>query len=536
MIIEKDKLPDDPRLLKEMLVDLDKRYTHLDEKYIDLDEKYISLEDKYKYLQRMFFGKKSEKLTPEDENQMRLFNEAEDGTENLSDDVSNETTAVETTQVKSHIRKKSGRKPLPEDLHREEIIHDLSNEDKSCPCCGKERPVIGEETTEELDIIPPKIIVNKHIRKKYGPCKCDNFFHEDIPEIKTAPMPLRLIPHSIASSGLIAYIVIAKYCDALPFYRQSKIFNRIDVDISRATLCNWAMLAAEKCKPLIKLMIEEIRSSPVIRMDETRIQVLNEQNKPAESLSYMWVSMGYSIDEKPLLLYQYHPTRSGDIPKQFLENYKGFLQTDGYAGYNKVASQKYIIHVSCFAHARRYFEKAWKGNKKSKVAYKGLKYIQKIYVIENKLRNENLKSDDFVEKRRNAVAPILEEFHNWLQSQQNNMLPQGNTGKAINYTLSEWSKLVCYLDHHLLTPDNNLIENAIRPFVIGRKNWLFSNTPRGADASAILYSLIESAKANDLEPYKYLRFLFDYIPSAKTKDEWYSLLPNRITSEMIKID
>ncbi len=484
----------------------------------------------------MFFGKKSEKLKPEDERQMLLFNEAEEGTENSIDDVFVETATVETTQVKSHTRKKGGRKPLPKELHREEIIHDFSDEDKSCPCCGKERPVIGEEITEELDIIPAKVFVNKHIRKKYGPCKCDNFIHEDIPEVTTVPMPPRLIPHSIASSGLVAYIATAKFCDALPFYRQSKIFDRIDVSISRATLCNWAMLAAERCKPLIELMAEEIRSGPVIRMDETRLQVLREKDRPAESLSYMWVSMGYSTNEKPLLLYQYHPTRSGDIPKQFLANYKGFLQTDGYAGYNKAASQKYIIHVSCFAHARRYFEKAYKANKKSKAAYKGLKYIQKIYVIENKLRGENLESNVFLIKRKNAVTPILEEFHNWMKSLKETMLPQGDTGRAINYALSEWSKLICYLDHHLLTPDNNLIENAIRPFVIGRKNWLFSNTPRGANASAILYSLIESAKANGLEPYKYLRYIFDQIPSIKTEEEWRTLLPNRITSEMIKID
>ena len=212
------------------------------------------------------------------------------------------------------------------------------------------------------------------------------------------------------------------------------------------------------------------------------------------------------------------------------------LQTDGYGGYNKAIAGKDIVHVGCFAHARRKFEKAWKQNKKSKAAYKGLKFIQKIYAIENELRSKNHEIDIFIEKRRKAVTPVFEEFHNWLQSHKKDMLPQGDTGKAINYALSEWDKLICYLDHHLLTPDNNLIENAIRPFVVGRKNWLFSNTPRGADASAVLYSLIESAKANGLEPYKYLRYLFDHLPSAETKDEQRALLPDRITPEMIKID
>ena len=526
MIIEKDKLPDDPELLKKIILNLSDKYT-------DLDQNFLHLQEKYKSLQRMLFGKKSEKLTPEDEHQMYLFNEAEDGIE-LSSEI--EKAKAETTQVKSHIRKKTGRKSLPEHIDREEIIHDLTEEEISCPCCGNERPIIGEVTSEELDIIPPKIIVNKHIRKKYGPCYCDEFLNNEIPEVKTAPMPPRLIPQGIASSGLAAYIVTAKFCDALPFYRQSKIFNRLDIDLSRATLCNWALLAAERCKPLIDIMVEEIRGGPVLRMDETTLQVLKEPDRKAESKSYMWVTMGYTADEKPLLLYQYYPTRSGDVPKQFLEDYKGFLQTDGYSGYNRVAAKKDILHVGCFAHARRYFEKAYKLNKKSKVGFKGLDYIKKIYAVENDLRKRDLNSEEFIEKRKKAVIPILDAFHNWLQSQVSIVVPKSKAGEAINYTLDEWNKLIRYLDHHLLTPDNNSVENAIRPFVLGRKNWLFSNTPRGAESSAILYSLIESAKANRLDPYKYLRYLFDRLPAAKSKDQLRALIPDRITHEMIKLD
>ncbi len=519
MDIDKNNLPDDSEQLKVLL-------TNLSEYTEQLEEKHAHLEEKYKYLQRMLYGKKSEKLTPEDEHQMRLFNEAEDGSGEEDESIKQKE---EKTEVKGHTRNKRGRKPLPEHIDREEVIHDLTEEDKACPCCGKERPVIGEVTSEELDIIPPKMIVNKHIRKKYGPCSCEEFETKEIPEIKTAAMPPRLIPQGIASAGLIAYIITAKFCDALPFYRQSNIFERLDIELSRATLCNWSLLAAEKCKPLIDLIIDEIRGGPIIRMDETSLQVLKEPGRKAESKSYMWVTMGYTTEKKSLLLYQYHPTRSGEVPDEFLKDYSGYLQTDGYAGYNRAAANNAIIHVGCFAHARRYFENAYKLNKKSKVGFKGMDYIQKIYTIENKLRQADLSTDRFVETRKKEVIPVLEAFYNWLQSQVDSVVPKSKAGEAIRYTLDEWNKLIKYLDHYLLTPDNNLTENAIRPFVMGRKNWLFSNTPRGAHSSAILYSLIESAKANGLEPYKYLRYIFEKLPLAESKDDFRALLPDKVT-------
>jgi len=518
MVIEKDNLPDDPEQLKKMLL-------NLSEEHVSLKEEHSHLQEKYKSLQRMLYGKKSEKLTPEDEYQMRLFNEAEEGS---GEENAPERHTEETTEVRSHSRKKRGRKPLPAHIDREEIIHDLTEEEKACPCCGKERPVIGEVVSEELDIIPPKMIVNRHIRKKYGPCTCKAFEEKEIPEIKTATLPPRLIPQGIASAGLVAYSITAKFCDAVPFYRQSKIFERLDIELSRATLCNWSLLAAEKCQPLIDLMIDEIRGGPIIRMDETSLQVLKEPGRKPESKSYMWVAMGYTAEEKPLLLYQYHPTRSGDVPDHFLKKYAGYLQTDGYAGYNKAADNNDIIHVGCFAHARRYFENAYKLNKKSKVGFKGLDYIQKIYAVENKLRQSNLFPEKFVETRKKEVAPLLESFYNWLQSQVDSVTPKSKAGEAIRYTLDEWHKLIKYVDHYLLTPDNNLTENAIRPFVLGRKNWLFSNTPRGAHSSAILYSLIESATANGLEPYKYLRFIFEKLPLAESKDDFRALLPDRV--------
>ncbi|MCG7851000.1 MAG: IS66 family transposase [Methanosarcinaceae archaeon] len=532
MVIEKDTLPDDPEVLKEMLADLGNKYSNLEDNYNNLQDNLSNLEEKYRYLQKLFFGARNEKLTPEDIYQMRLFNEAEDSDDGLDDSLNVDDN---TLQVKAHSRKKRGRRPLPEDIPREEIIHDLTEEEKRCPCCGKERPYIGEESSEELDIIPAKVVINKHVKKKYGPCDCEDFLHEEIPEVKTAKRSPRLIPGSIASSGLVAYIVTAKFCDALPFYRQSKIFERLEIDISRATLCNWAISAAERCRPLVDFILEEIRSGPLIRMDETPLQVLNEPGRPAESKSYMWVTMGYTAEEKPLLLYQYHPTRSQEVPKDILQDYKGILQTDGYKAYDHVVAKNSMTHVGCFAHVRREFHKAMKASKKGKIGYNGIQYIQKLYAIEKDLRARKDSPDVFVEKRKNAVSPVLEKFYNWLAIQKEQILPQGYAGEAIRYTLNQWEKLIRYTDHHLLTPDNNLVENAIRPFVLGRKNWLFSNTPRGAHASAILFSLIESAKANGLEPYRYLRYIFDRIPAIESDKEMRNLLPDRLSPQIIKL-
>lgn len=461
---------------------------------------------------------------------MRLFNEAEEGAEE-NDNNNDEAVHEENfSRVKSHTRRKPGRKALSPDLPRVEIVHDLSEEKKKCPCCRKERPVIGKEETEELDIVPAKIKVIKHIRIKYGPCECDEFLHQGIAEVKTAVMPERMIPGSIASPGLLAYVLTSKFADSLPFYRQSKMFERIEADISRATMCNWAILTSERCKELMSLMAEEIRLRPLIQMDETTLQVLHEPERKAETKSYMWVKVGYPSGDKgkPLILYNYHPTRSQGVPEEFLKDYRGYLQTDGYAGYNHTGAIEGIVHAGCFAHARRYFYDAMKQNKKSKAAHKGLSYIQKIYSIENELRQRKLSNDEFIRKRKEIVTPVLNEFHNWLLTQSDSILPESKTGKAIRYAISEWDKLTKYLLHYLMTPDNNTVENAIRPFVIGRKNWLFANTPRGAHASAAIYSLIESAKANRIEPYHYLRFLFINLPKAKSREDMHKLLPNHI--------
>lgn len=550
MALEINTLPDDPALLKNELSEqlirhheleqeyqvlkeqhqiLEEQYQTLEEQHQILEEQHQTLEEKHQTLVRKFFGQRSEKLTPEDELQGRLFNEAEDG---LCIDEDKEKS-VPMTEVKAHKRKKRGRKPIPDDLPREEVIHDIPEEEKLCRCCGGLRPVIGTEESEELDIVPAKITVLRHIKKKYGPCGCDGFLHSGKPEVITAKMPERMLPGSIASSGLLAYTVTSKFADALPFYRQSKIFERIGVDISRATLCNWAIGAYERMADFFSVFIDEMKKGPFMRMDETTVQVLHEEGRPAESKSYMWVAIGYPARGHPLVLYQYHPTRSQNIPCQFLEGFRGYLQTDGYPGYSLVGNREGVIHVGCFAHARRYFFDAAKLNRKDSRAHRGLGYIQKLYEIENRLRSENLDPDIFVKRRKKESEPVLDKFHDWLVQTKPQLVPSSRIRKAVDYTLKEWDRLIRYLEVEFLTPDNNEIERAIRPFVIGRKNWLFSNTPRGAHASAAMYSLVESAKANGIEPYHYLRFLFTRLPGIIERDELKSLLPCFVNPEDI---
>jgi len=560
MKVDMDTLPDNVEALKEIIADivvahdnnarqqseeLDRERKEREYARFELDEyqhKYEELEQKYKYLQKLFFGRRSEKLTPEDKFQGRLFNEAETAEENCKDNDESAKPAEEAedsdvTIVKQYARRKAGRKPIPKDIPRKEIIHDLSGEEKKCECCGKTRPVIGKEESEELEYIPAKILALRHIRPKYGPCKCEEFLNSGKPEIKCAPSPERMLPGSIASSGLLAYLFTSKFCDAIPFYRLSNMFKRIDVDIPRATMCNLQISAHEKMDMFFEVLTETLKSGEFIRMDETTVQVLHEDNRSAESKSYMWVAIGYPAKGRPLVLYEHHPTRSGQVPMKFLEGFKGYLQTDGYAAYDSPAVKHGLVHVGCFAHARREFHKAYDPKKKDSRAYKALKFIQKIYMIESDLRVRNLADDEFVEKRKNAAIPVLEEFRAFLIQTKEIVTPSSLVVKAANYTLNEWDKLVRYLDRAYITPDNNEIERSVRSFAIGRKNWIFSNTPRGARASAGMYSLIESAKSNRLDPYLYLRFLFSKLPHVHdNKDELRKLLPCFVSPEQIKIE
>lgn len=482
------------------------------------------LNEQIKSLEDRLFGKKTEQIHRDDE-QMSLFDIPEPECS-----VSEEPEEIE---IPSHTRKKKGRKPLPEHLPRVDVIHELPEEDRQCGC-GCTKAYCGEEVSEQLEMIPAQMKVIRNIRYKYA-CKNCEGVEDEGPTISIARMPEQMIPKSMATPGLLAHILTAKFVDALPFYRQEKQFNRLGVELPRATMCSWAMKVAQGCELLMHFMREQVLESPVIGIDETTVQVLKE---PKKSKCYMWVFKGGTPDH-PVIMFQYHPSRSGDVASKFLNGYQGIVQTDGYVGYDFLDNDPDIIHVACWVHARRKFVDVAKaaGMKKGQLptgkAGKALKYIRKLYKIENEARELDLTPEQLYQKRQEEAVPILDEFKKWLDAIVDKVPPKSLLGKAINYTLSQWQRLFNYTKSGLVDPDNNAVENAIRPFVVGRKNWLFSCTPEGAHASACIYTLVETAKANGLEPYWYLKYLFEKLPEAMTADEFKVLMPQNVDKTLL---
>lgn len=515
-------LPADINGLRRLVIKQSKELSELQAENHILVRKAEVLEDELRLLRHKLFGRRSERLTAEDLRQASLFDEAEW----ISEEQRRKPPET-TIEVSAHHRRKRGRKPLPADLPREEVLHDIPEEEKICSC-GEPLVRIGAETSEQVEIIPQQIKVIRHVRPKYACSKCEGTEGEQA--VKIAPVPPQIIPKSIATPGLLAYVLVSKFCDAIPFYRQEKLFRRIGIELSRVDFSNWAIQAARQCDPLIEIFLDEIRAGPVVQMDETPLQVMKELGRANTTKSYMWVIRG-GPPENPVIVYRYHPTRSAKIPLQYLSVYEGFLQTDGYDGYEQVGSLPGITHAGCWAHVRRRFDEAAKASKKTGSAEEALSRIAKIYRIEHDLRGQQLEPEVFVQNRHEQVLPILTDFKRWLEKKALQVPPSTLLGKAVTYALSEWEKLQKYLDSPYLTPDTNLVENAIRPFVLGRKNWLFSGSPRGAHASATLFSLIETAKANGLEPYRYLRYVFTKLPVATTQNDYRSLTPQYVDRE-----
>jgi transposase len=514
-------LPDDPEILKGIIGKLTREQERFCQE-IELLREQIHL------LIAKRFGPSSEKTAPRDNPQLPLFD--------LPEPAEIEP-APEIVEVPAHSRRKRGRKPLPASLPRIEVVHDIDEAQKQCGC-GASLSRIGEEVAEKLDIIPATIRVIRHIRPKYA-CKHCEGLDTDGATVKIAPTPPQIIPKGIVTAGLLAHVLVGKFCDALPFYRQEKQFARLGVALGRATMCSWAMKAAEACRPVVELLHHEIRSGPLINIDETSVQVLAEPGRAATTKSYMWVCRGGPPD-KPGIRYHYAPSRSKAVAKQLLTEYTGVVQTDGYNGYDFLDTQEGVIHAGCLAHVRRTFDEIRKarGKKHHKTgsADVALNWIKQLYRIESEAKRQELTGDELLAERRGKAKPILDDFHEWLREKATRAVPKSLLGKAVNYALGQWDRLVVYLDHAEMSPDNNLVENAIRPFVVGRKNWLFSGTPEGAQASADLYSLIESAKANGLEPYRYLRYLFEKLPFAQSPEDYRALLPMQLKPEQLRLD
>jgi transposase len=523
-----DKLPDNPERLKAIILSKDEIIHNKDEIISSKDEHITILEEQVRVLKKAIFGRKSEKRSVDEEGsqQLHLFNEAE---------VLVEQEAQQRLVIPEHTRQKPKRKPLPKDLPRVEVIEDIDESEKVC-ACGAALSRIGEETCEKLDIIPAKIRVIRIIRPRYACKNCEGVESEG-PTVKIAPAPPQIIPKGIATPGLVAHIAISKYADALPLYRQEKIFARYGIDLTRSTMAGWMVKAAESCEPVIKLLYKELHSGPLVNVDETPLQVLNEPGRANTTKSYMWVFRG-GPPEKPVILFRYSQTREGSVPRGVLAGFRGYCQTDAFSGYDGLEAIPGIILVGCFAHVRRNFVKVIDARGKAAKNKTGsaevaLDYIGRLYRIERVARERGLSPEQIVSVRKEQAVPVLTEFKAWMDKRINQTPPKGLVGQALSYAITLWPRLIRYLENGHITPDNNLAENAIRPFVIGRKNFLFAGHPNGAHAAATLYSLIETAKACGLDPYQYLRFLFAKIPYAQTEQDYLAFLPQQISPDTL---
>jgi transposase len=470
------------------------------------------LEQENRWLKQQLFGRSSEKReSPAPANQAWLFNEAEA--------VSQADEPVKAIKIPAHDRKTRGRKPIADDLPRVDVIHDLTEAEKICPQDGTVLECIGDERSEQIDIIPAKVQVLRHIRLKYA-CPCCKG------HIVLAEKPAQLLPKSNAAPSLLAHIACAKYVDGLPLNRQEKQFFRLGLDLSRATTANWMIKLGEAVIPIVNLLNDYLLEGPLIHCDETTVQVLRSHKAPSSD-HFMWVRAGGSPDKK-VLLFDYASSRSSEVAKRLLLDFKGTLLTDGYEVYEIVASVQKLVHAGCLAHVRRYFKDVTKSQPEaSKNANVALDYIGKLYGIEREMRERDIPptSLERLETRQQKAKPIMVEFKAWLDKLAPTLLPESRLGKGVHYALGQWPKLQVFLDDPIVPLDNNRCENAVRPFVVGRKAWLFCDTQAGAAASARLYSLVESAKANGLEPFAYLTHLFAHLPTASTVEQFEALLP-----------
>ena len=457
-----------------------------------------------------------------------------------SDSETAETVAGEgpyrEIKVREYIRRKCGRKAIDDSTPTKQIYHDIPEEEKVC-ACGCRLKKVGENSTKRLRIIPAKMYAIEDIYPKYACPNCEGSGDEDNPVFRQAPAARYFIPKSIATNELLAYVMTNKFCEHMPFYRQEKAFERRCITVTRADMSNWQEQIYERLKPLDSLIMEHIKTGTTMNMDETTVRVLKYKNRTENEnrkKSYVWLGIGGPKNKKAVV-YRYYESRNAKFIKPFINGFKGWLQTDEYPGYetalkehNLLYPDDKIIHAACLAHVRRKFFDA-SLNGKSPGAGKAVKYIQLIYKKEEELIEMNLPPEELVSKRKELIKPVFDEFHEWLLEMEPKVPPTLKFGRAINYALSSWQHLLNYLDCPDLFVDNSIAERSIKPFVIGRKNWLFSGSEKGAESSCFLFTLIENAKYYHLDPYEYLRCVFDQSVNCQTKKDFEKLLPWNIS-------
>jgi len=491
-----------------------------------LRQKIDILSHELRLMKKRLFGSRSEKIMSTDialQSDIPLFNEFELTAQEVTP---HEPLPMDEAVTSKPAAKKPGRKPLPASLPRTVIEHDLTAEEKQCPC-GAAMECIGTQVSEELEYIPAKVQVIEHRCKKFLCTACAKAQQDNpaqtVPS-KTAAKPAQLIEKSIASPSLLAHIAVSKFNDHLPLYRQEAIFQRLDIDLSRQTMSQWMLHCGEAVIPLINLLQDSILAYDIAYTDETTVQVLNEPGRRAQTKSYMWCFIGGPPDQRALI-YQYHPTRGGEVADQFFADYTGALHSDAYAGYNTLLASPRIIGLGCWAHVRRKFVEALPNGQEKGVSGQVVKRIRVLYHLEEMLRLQNADVDTIHRIRQEQAAPLLAELHALLLDRAPLVPPKSAIGKAIQYALNRWPYLTTYLQDGRYEIDNNRTERGIKPFAVGRKNWLFANSVAGAHASAHLFSLIETAKIHQLNPLTYLTDVFRMLPNCRVLEDYEALLP-----------
>jgi transposase len=479
-------------------------------------------EERLRAYRRELFGAKSE---ARDSDQLGLFNEAEA----LSAKATPAQEDTPETKIAAHTRKKRGhRKPLDPNLPREIVRHELPEAERFCNHDGHALVEIGVETSEQLDVIPERLRVIHHQRVKYA-CPCCDL------GIKLTPAPLRIIPRGLLSESALAWIATGKYQFGMPLYRQAGLLRRFSGDISSNTIAASMVRVGLATQPVINLMRDALLEAEIVLSDETTFQVLKEEGRRPQTKSYLWSQMtGSGI---PIRCYTYTAERGAKLADRLFTGIRegAVLMTDGYESYNGIAQRYNLVHLGCWVHARRYFVKAEDNVPKAArspdlLATRFIKLIGKLIAAE-------AHSTEWVAERRQRLrrrysTRVLDVIAKLMLEQSPGVVPQSLLGKALTYLREQWPKLVRYVENGDWPISNNPCENSIRPFCVGRRGWLFSDTVDGANASANLYSLVETCKANGIDPYRYLTWLFQRLPLAKTVDDYDALLPWKMPADL----
>ncbi len=479
----------------------------LREKNKHLETENTRLRNIIRQLKKDKFGSKSERYV--DNSEQLVFNEIED--ENQKAPTPEEKFEV----IPSYTRRKSGRGKrinFPDNLVQEEVVIDLPEEDKVCPHDGTRLEEIGEEITRKLKTVPAQISVVVEKKKKYA-CPC---CHKHMAQAKSNS----ILPKTISTPELLSFLIFSKFFQGLPLYRIEEYFKLHDVFLSRSLMASWLIRVAEKLQPLWNILEEKAMNSGYMAIDATKIQVLKEPGRRPQTKSFMWAR---GSPELGIVLFDYDPSGGGAVAKKLVTGFKGALQADAHRGYSAL-DRAHITLLGCMMHCRRRFYKAWLEVKKSQgLADVGLKMIRQIYKFEESYKKQELSAEARNKARLEEVSPYFEKMHQWATAMRGKVLKSSTIGNAIHYFLNEYDELTAFLKNGRYEIDNGFIERMIRKFAIGRNGWLFADSVAGAKASAILYSLVITAKANDKDPFKVMTQILKELPTAETIDDFEKL-------------